>query len=79
MNKPSYEEVLKLVNETKEAAIAYHEMNEQSKVTPFGPDQRIALERLARKASDLNVKRKEVLALFTADELNEIRIMAQKG
>lgn len=79
MNKPSYDEVIKLVNETKEAATSYHKMNEQSKVTPFGPREGIELERLARRASDLNKKRKEVLSLFTTDELNEIRKIAQKG
>lgn len=78
MVKPSYEEVIKLVNETMEAATAYRKMEDQSKVTPFGPKDRIELEKLARKASDLNKKRKEVLALFTPDELNEIRKMAQK-
>lgn len=76
--KPNYEEVIKLVNETTEAAKNYHAMNEQSKITPFGPDERIELERLMRKASDLNKQRKEVLALFTPAELNEIREMAQK-
>lgn len=77
MVKPSYEEVVELVEATKDAAVAHHEMNERSKVTPFGPKEQIELERLAVKASDLNKKRKEVLALFTPDEMNEIRKLAQ--
>jgi len=76
--KPTYTEVIKLVEETQAAATAYHNENERSKITPFGPKEIIALEKLAVKSSELNKMRKEVLALFTPEELSEIKKLAQK-
>ncbi|MBN2980088.1 hypothetical protein [Cohnella algarum] len=78
MNKPSYEEVIKLVNEMNAAAKVFHEMLERSKTNPLGPKELIEMERAGHKASDLNKKRKEVLVLFTPEELDEIRKLAQK-
>lgn len=76
--RPNYEEVIKLVEEMNAASKDYYAMKEQKKGFPLGQNERIALEELARKVHNLNKKRKVVLALFTPEEREEIKALAQR-
>ncbi|QQZ64493.1 hypothetical protein JI735_34195 (plasmid) [Paenibacillus sonchi] len=71
--KPSKFVVFDFVKRTKEAATAYHELNNARKTTQFGPAMQIKLEKAAVLASDLNKELKTMLALFTEEERNAMR------
>jgi hypothetical protein len=77
MKKPSYEEVIKLVEEARAAAIAYHKMNDEAKTRVLTPNERYELDKLAGRAQALNKKRIEVLSMFTEEEREEIKRLAQ--
>ena len=73
--KPSLKEMVDLIKELNEANKGFHALKAKWDVSPLTSDEVDKMQEFGKKASDLNKKRKELLPLFTPEEIEEMRKM----